>query len=456
MIFLYQLMRQARVGALIKLFYCGVTAVANAKVTVDLMPIEVAENRQGYIDGQGGMVVAPQFEVAAHFTEDSGLAGVYQNGKWGFINMQGRLVVKPKFDFANSSSNGRAAFMNKDKGKWGYIDILGGVVIAPQFDWAKDFSPAGLAEVQQGKKWGYIDKQGLMVIPPKFDFTEKFSNDGFAPVLSNGLWGLIDSQGNVVLDYQYFYLSAENQGLFAVRSRNNGKWGFIDRKGTMVIPEKFDNLSGFVDGLIGVQVGDKWGVMNAKGVMIVAPRFDGLVFLENGLVAYRQNDKWGLMNRPGEVLVAPKFDHVQGYDTGDFVRFRLNGKDGYTDAKGKIIAVASTSECGAPVLRDGTGKVTWPSDLGAACKAARIQNAARQRKEENHLQSDSAKIDNFRRGLKVESETNCGPVLDTKGNLIKIYYPVQGYGNEHWIKRGQLLPPGSGCRFVNGNYDPSF
>jgi hypothetical protein len=73
--------------------------------------------------------------------------------------------------------------------------------------------------------------------------------------------------------------------------------------------------------------------------------------------------------------------------------------------------------------------------------------------EERQRQLDLT-VQGFRRNLKVEAETNCGPILEIKGSLIKVYSPVAGFGNEHWIRRDKIFPVGYECRFVNGRYDP--
>ncbi len=67
-------------------------------------------------------------------------------------------------------------------------------------------------------------------------------------------------------------------------------------------------------------------------------------------------------------------------------------------------------------------------------------------------QQAAARLKNFRASIKTGLETNCGPVLETKGDLVKVYFPVAQYGNEHWIKRNQLYPADKECNFVNGRY----
>jgi hypothetical protein len=61
------------------------------------MIVRPGDARWGFIDQAGRMVIAPAYEDARPFDE-SGLAGVKQNGRWGFIDAQGRWVIQPQFD----------------------------------------------------------------------------------------------------------------------------------------------------------------------------------------------------------------------------------------------------------------------------------------------------------------------------------------------------------------------
>lgn len=58
----------------------------------------------------------------------------------------------------------------------------------------------------------------------------------------------------------------------------------------------------------------------------------------------------------------------------------------------------------------------------------------------------------YRKSFKVGVETNCGPIVALNGDMVKVYAPVRGYGNEHWIHREKLYHPVVGCRFTNGRY----
>lgn len=66
---------------------------------------------------------------------------------------------------------------------------------------------------------------------------------------------------------------------------------------------------------------------------------------------------------------------------------------------------------------------------------------------------EKIRIENFRKKKFQEGDqTNCGPVIEVKTKMLKIYFPVQSYGNEHWIMKDTIYPAGYGCQFYNGRY----
>lgn len=74
-------------------------------------------------------------------------------------------------------------------------------------------------------------------------------------------------------------------------------------------------------------------------------------------------------------------------------------------------------------------------------------------KEQAALQAkEKQRVIAFRKSLKEGDETNCGPVIELKPNLVKVAHAVSNYGNEHWIKRDQLVPSSYDCSFYNGTY----
>ena len=97
--------------------------------------------------------------------EELVLEGVYKEGvrafraddRSGFKDFSGEIVIKPTFEMAQEFSEGLAAV--KLGGKWGYIDHTGKPVIEPRYDEAREFSE-GLAAVRIAGRYGYIDGRG--------------------------------------------------------------------------------------------------------------------------------------------------------------------------------------------------------------------------------------------------------------------------------------------------------
>ena len=77
----------------------------------------MVDQKVGYIDSTGKMVIQPQFNYGGNFV--NGLARVTVNGKMGFINKKGVLVVPAIYDSAFNFYQGRAAV--EVDGKWGFI-----------------------------------------------------------------------------------------------------------------------------------------------------------------------------------------------------------------------------------------------------------------------------------------------------------------------------------------------
>ena len=66
----------------------------------------VQNDRVGYIDDKGKIVIKPIFLNGEDFSE--GLAAVRQNGFYGFINEEGVFIIPPQYDLATSFTNGLA------------------------------------------------------------------------------------------------------------------------------------------------------------------------------------------------------------------------------------------------------------------------------------------------------------------------------------------------------------
>lgn len=216
-----------------------------------------------------------------------GLATVYDrdDDKQGYINKEGKIVINPQFDGSFGFSEGLCAVNtgSKNKGECGFIDKNGDFVIAQQFDSARGFSE-GLAAVQIDDKWGFIDKTGKIVIKPQFDdvnITHGFS-EGLAGVKIGDKWGFIDKTGKIVIKPQFeegmFHSAAFSEGLCVVKIKD--QYGYIDKTGKIVIKPQFTMAGHFTEGIADVCLGSsnifdtdniKFGYIDKTGKYIWEP-----------------------------------------------------------------------------------------------------------------------------------------------------------------------------------------
>jgi len=208
----------------------------------------------GYIDTTGKMILSGErgeYDKARSFSE--GLAAVaFSSGimqdKWGYIDKTGNMLIEPQFEYAEGFREGLAVVgMHDEWGqkKYGYIDKTGKIVIKPQFDDARDFVH-GFARVKIGKKWGHIDKTGRIISKQLFLLVGPFSEEGLARVAISKepygdpeyIWGYIDTTGKIVIEPQFEYAGDFTNGLAEVHVRKPTEafimMGYINKKGKYV------------------------------------------------------------------------------------------------------------------------------------------------------------------------------------------------------------------------------
>ena len=155
---------------------------------LDGLAIMWLDNKCGFIDTTGELVIPPIYQSASVFS--GGLAAVGLDNKYGFIDTTGELVIPLRYDWVGGTHDGLTGVLLNDVGF--LIDRQGNEFpvedaqqesknyVLPEFEHIHDFSE-GLAAVNVGSKWGFIDPTGKFVIPLAYDYIGPFSH-GLAPV----------------------------------------------------------------------------------------------------------------------------------------------------------------------------------------------------------------------------------------------------------------------------------
>ncbi len=296
----------------------------------------------GFMDLQGKVVIAPQFEDACSFA-DNGLAAVQIGEQWGYINTAGQIVIAPRFELANDFYNGLAAVMQDQK--WGYINEQGNFEISPVFYWCFSFYDKDFAWVEEDfENGGIINRAGQYITPPPLSITDNiwsvFLEDDIAlyPLYKDGLYGYIDGYGNSILSPRYDFALPCAPGQLAIVKRDD-RCGFIDDTGREVIAPRYMNARSFADnGLAAVQNGNKWGYLNTEGVWVIAPQFeDAGSFADNGLAAVQVDEQWGYIDETGEQVIEPQFEDAGSFADNGLAAVLQDGKWGYVDQRGRMV-----------------------------------------------------------------------------------------------------------------------
>lgn len=137
--------------------------------------------------------------IMQNLVKNDALFPIEQNNKWGYFNKNGHIIIEPKFDLAYPFSEGLAAVVIDRSCQ--YIDRTSKVMINLDKDCQElgEFKE-GLAKVKFQEKWKYINKQGKQISSTEFDEAASFSN-GLALVKIGFKYAYIDRNGKIVKDW---------------------------------------------------------------------------------------------------------------------------------------------------------------------------------------------------------------------------------------------------------------
>lgn len=119
---------------------------------------------------------------------DNILIAAKSDGKWGYVNKQGQLIIAFQFDNAHSFTENDLAVVEY-KGKWGYLTRDGKFAIRPQFEEAYGFNKIDTVPVKLNGKYRFMDKTGKFIDRPQLDNALPFKN-GYAPIWDERQMGI--------------------------------------------------------------------------------------------------------------------------------------------------------------------------------------------------------------------------------------------------------------------------
>lgn len=179
------------------------------------------------------------------FSQEDARFRIVENNKIGYINNKGQVVIKPIFNNGSDFTDGLAAV--RENGLYGFIDIYGNYILKPQYDYASPFYEDYGVVYKEGKKQ-IINKKGEIAIPSAFKDIISISNDKAIVFTSSRKRGVIDLKTKKLLvDTIYSSIEPFYKGLSIVKSFNEKKQTYIiDTLGRIVVqPGLYSEINSF-------------------------------------------------------------------------------------------------------------------------------------------------------------------------------------------------------------------
>ena len=249
------------------------------------------DDKYGYIDADGDVVIEDQFDYASTFVKGICIAGEANNeGKmrYGIINTKGDYVYDLSTKMLMNLGEGRVACYNVEGTKCTMIDKNGNEY-GDSYEEIDPFS-CGLALVEKNDKCGYIDTKGNEVIELGYEVATDFS-DNVAWVSRKGgadmRFILIDKKGNELIDLNKSQTPSSlfHNGLCLVYNAEKNTYIYINKKGDEVYSWKVKLASPAPsrNSIREMSIREMAGSENAALFM---ERLHGLRLLPNGEVEY--------------------------------------------------------------------------------------------------------------------------------------------------------------------------
>lgn len=299
---------------------------------------------------------------------------IKERGRIGWMDGDGNVVIRPQYRYAGEFSEGLAAVSRASEERANeFIDIEGeGVFSVREYGYCWGFQ-SGRAQVRrrgEDYSYGFLNRRGELVIETQFDEAYWFS-EGLAAVRRDGLWGFVDHEGRLAIGRRFARVGPFREGLAQAKLTESGLYGFIGRDGAFAIAPQFPAAGGF-----GEQRANVWfqayntpptGLIDPAGEVVYRGAYRALQRPIEGRVVCDAADskrgagpRAGYLDRDGREVTRLAFESCMACSEG-LARVRLPGewKSFYVDKDGQVVLGPYWS---AEDFRDGLAEVrtgTW-------------------------------------------------------------------------------------------------
>jgi len=206
--------------------------------------IYTENQKYGYIDTEGEMVIRPVYDMAYDFSKGLAIVGIAdEQGRLAYqvINRKGEIqfhLTLQNCRISSSFSNGLLSYKNPEQGYCAYLNPAGKTVLylPARITESGNFQhEAAIFLTDEGA--GLLDKSGKIRIPANYEEGEIVGPDRVALKLK-GKWALFDFNGKPFCEFTYdrIYGFQDNGTAYA---RRNQSYVRINDKGQPLAPDQF-------------------------------------------------------------------------------------------------------------------------------------------------------------------------------------------------------------------------
>jgi hypothetical protein len=265
---------------------------------ISLFPI-TDNNKQGFIDSTGKVIIKPEFNTILPFAE--GLAPARKGGYYGYIDSTGNWQIPPQYDYATLFSEGLAIVFKQ--GKPCYIDHNGQIPFVINNATKLGYFKNGLASIIVRKKTGLINRKGQWFLKPIYESIYGYDKGLFKTIIygknkSTHTEGVINTLShwlvpmNIYSNIEPFKNDYAQVTFMNTENKDWSKEGFINRKGELVFSLTRSHI---------LSIGYEAFVRDSTFVVTLG-RKPKASEIEKGVSWSSEWDYEGLMNLKGEII----------------------------------------------------------------------------------------------------------------------------------------------------------
>ena len=306
-----------------------------------LFPMHMNQ-KMGYVDESGCVVIAPQWIIADSFSY--GVAKVstapedeQDSMSDGLINRSGHYILEPDYRIIENEYSYTIGHQEHGEWSYGYFDKRTRYFVAPQYEAIRDSQPfnsdSDLIAVKSGGKWGYLERStGETIIDFRYDDVLKCFENGYSLMCTNLIepsvdlalfdrYELIDRQGTTVsFQEKRMPVSGATKGGTVIviapseqeaDTRREYLYGLSDITGKDLLPPCYLYIADFSEGLAAFQdTNQLWGVINEEGEVVLPPQYQlysmgempSFYYHEGYAVLRTKDNQWIILDDGGDVV----------------------------------------------------------------------------------------------------------------------------------------------------------